>query len=74
MNTKTLETSALQLPAQERAALAHKLLLSLEDQSESDISQAWETEAQRRAQQIRLGETTTLPAQDVHTAAQSLLK
>jgi putative addiction module component (TIGR02574 family) len=74
MNAKTLESTALHLPAQERAALAHKLLLSLEDQSESDIRLAWEAEAQRRAQQIRTGETTTLPAQDVRIAAQSLLK
>ncbi len=31
MNTETLEQNALHLPAQQRAELAHKLLLSLEE-------------------------------------------
>eukprot|EP01031_Cornospumella_fuschlensis_P022296 gene22296-27259_t len=49
MNHQTLEHSALHLPVHERAALAHKLLISLEYQSTADIEKAWHAEAQRRA-------------------------
>lgn len=41
MNTDTLEDTALHLPPQQRAELAHKLLLSLEEQNEDEIAQAW---------------------------------
>lgn len=74
MDTDTLEATALHLPAAERAALAHKLLLSLEVQSESDIEQAWHAEAQRRADQIIRGESTTLSAEEAQAAARALLK
>ncbi len=40
MNTETIEQAALHLPMQQRAELAHKLLLSLEDQSEDEIAEA----------------------------------
>jgi hypothetical protein len=33
MNTETLEDAALHLPLKQRAELAHKLLLSLEDKN-----------------------------------------
>ena len=41
MDTATIEREALHLPVLERAKLAHKLLLSQEDMSDSEIEDAW---------------------------------
>jgi putative addiction module component (TIGR02574 family) len=74
MNTQTLEHSALHLPAHERAALVHKLLISLEDQSTADIEKAWDAEAQRRAIQIKQGQSTTVSSDEASAAARTLLR
>ncbi len=74
MNTQTLEHSALHLPVHERAALARKLLMSLEDQSSTDIEKAWHAEAQRRAHQISQGESDTVSSEDASAAAHALLR
>lgn len=74
MNTQSLEQSVLHLPLQERAAWAHKLLVSLEDQSTADIEKAWHTEAQRRANQITQNQTDTVSSEDASAAARALLR
>lgn len=74
MNTETLEQTALDLPVQQRAELAHKLLLSLEDQNEDEIARAWHAEAMRRAAEIDSGVADTVSAEDARDAAQSLLR
>lgn len=74
MTADTLEDSALHLPPQQRAQLAHKLLLSLEEQSEEEIAQAWSAEAQRRAADIDSGLATPVSAEEVRAAARSLLR
>ncbi len=40
MNIETLEHTVLNLPMQQHAELAHKLLFSLEDQEEDEIAEA----------------------------------
>ena len=74
MTADTLEDSALHLPPQQRAQLAHKLLLSLEEQSEEEIAQAWSAEAQHRAADIDSGLATPVSAEEVRAAARSLLR
>ncbi len=74
MNHQTLEHSALHLPVHERAALAHKLLISLEDQSTADIEKAWHAEAQRRALQIAQGQSTSVSSEEASAAARALLR
>ena len=74
MNTETLEQTVLHLPMQQRAELAHKLLLSLEDQSEDEVAQAWHAEAARRAAEIDSGQADTVSAEDARAAAQTLLR
>jgi len=74
MNADSIESSALHLSASERAKLAHKLLLSLDEQSEADIAQAWTAEAVRRADQINKGLVETISAQEAQTAALNILK
>jgi len=54
-----LLTDALALPARERAKIAHELLLSLDEGADADAAEAWVTELERRAAEIRSGTTTT---------------
>ena len=45
MTAETIEEAALHLPEQQRAQLAHKLLLSLDPQSETEIAKEWRNAA-----------------------------
>lgn len=74
MNTETIEDTALHLPLQQRAELAHKLLLSLEEQSEDEIAEAWRVEALRRSAEIDSGLVDTVSSEEVSAAARALLK
>lgn len=74
MNTDTIEDTALHLPPQQRAELAHKLLLSLEEQSEAEIAEAWRAEALRRAAEIDSGLDAAVSAEEVGAAARALLR
>ena len=74
MNTETIEDTLLHLPPQQRAELAHKLLLSLEEQSEDEIAEAWRVEALRRSAEIDSGSADTVSSEEVSAAASALLK
>jgi len=74
MNTETLEQVVLHLPMQQRAELAHKLLLSLEEQSEDEIAEAWRVEALRRSAEIDSGSVKTISAEEASAAIRLLLK
>lgn len=74
MIADSMEDAVLHLPPQQRAELARKLLLSLENQSEDEIAEAWRIEAQRRSAEIDNGTVDTLSAEDVHAAARALLQ
>ena len=54
-----LLSSALALPVQERAKIAHELLLSLDDGSDTDAAGAWAAELERRASEVHAGTVTT---------------
>ncbi|MDP2879138.1 MAG: addiction module protein [Sulfuricella sp.] len=74
MTIDTVEDIALHLPPQQRAELAHKLLLSLEEQNEDEIAEAWRVEALRRAAEIDSGLVDTVSAEEVRAAARALLR
>jgi len=74
MDPTTIEREALHLPVSDRAKLAHKLLLSLEDMSEPEIEQAWLDEAVRRAAEIDQGLVQLIPAEEVSRKARALLR
>ena len=73
-NTETIEHTVLNLPMQQRAELAHKLLLSLEDQDEDEIAEAWRVEALRRSAEIDNGSVKTISAEEASAAVRLLLK
>ncbi len=74
MNPTTIEREALHLPALDRAKLAHKLLLSLEEMSDPEIEEAWLNEAERRAAEIGQGLVQLIPAEEVSRKARALLR
>jgi hypothetical protein len=55
MNAKTVEEEALELPVEERARLAERLLESLDGLPERDVENLWLEVAERRAQGIDEG-------------------
>ena len=74
MDPTTVEHEALRLSPEERAKLAHKLLLSLDTLSEEELEHAWLIEADRRARELDRGETQPIPAEEVRRKARALLR
>ncbi len=61
MSTTALKicVDALSLPRKARADLAHRLLVSLEDENaDPKIEDAWKAEAERRFENLKAGRTT----------------
>ncbi len=63
-----IRAEALQLSEEERAQLAHSLILSLDDKgagADNDWEALWEVELNRRIAEIDAGESPGRPAEDV---------
>jgi len=74
VNIQELEAEALKLDPKARARLAGKLLSSLEELSEEEVTQLWAEEAQRRDAQMDADPDSELPAEDVLRDAWSSFK
>jgi putative addiction module component (TIGR02574 family) len=74
MDLQTLEKEALRLSAEDRAALAQRLLLSLDDLPPGELDEAWLSEAHRRARQLDRGEVQPIAADEVRRKAAALLR
>lgn len=74
MDTSKIESVVLHLPVEERARLAQKLLLSLEDLPPAELDNLWLDEAERRAGDIDDGKVQLVPADEVARKARALLK
>lgn len=65
---KQLEAEALELSSQERAQLARRLLVSLDEDVDDDpaeVERAWEEEIRRRLQEVEAGTAELIPAEQV---------
>lgn len=71
---KKIETEILNLPAQERAFLADRLLSSLDENALSEVDIAWVAEAERRYDEYKQGKRKGTPADKVFEEAEKLLK
>jgi hypothetical protein len=60
-----VEEEALHLKLDDRAALAAKLLRSLEGISEAENERLWLAEAERRQREIQSGQVEALPGEEV---------
>ena len=67
-----LEAEALKLTADERAALAQRLLASLEEGAEND--EAWAVEVDRRIAEIESGAVPLIPIADALAQVRAALK
>ena len=74
MDAKEIETEALSLPSEERASLAHRLLLSLEELSEAEFERLWAEESSRRLANVDSGGPASIPADEVAKKARALLR
>lgn len=74
MDTAQIENEALSLPVEERASLAHRLLLSLEDIAEPEFDRLWGEESALRAAEADTGRVQTVSAEEVARKARALLK
>jgi hypothetical protein len=79
-NLEDVLKDALVLDARERAALAEKFLASLAEQQddgnldEAEAERLWAREAQQRLEAYRAGRAIPVPAEQVHTKAEKLLR
>jgi putative addiction module component (TIGR02574 family) len=71
---KQLEAEALELSSRERAQLAHRLIVSLDDDVEDDpaeVERAWEDEIRRRLAEVDAGTAELIPAEEVFAELRS---
>jgi Putative addiction module component len=74
-SAQDLLTQALELPINERATIAHQLLLSLDSEPYDDgCDSAWEEEIVARVQRLEQGLTETLDWRTGHEAIRSKLR
>ena len=66
--------SALSLNVDDRAAVAEKLLASLDDLNEEQSDRLWTEEASRRREQFREGRAGAVEAHDVAKKAKKLFR
>jgi putative addiction module component (TIGR02574 family) len=74
MNLPQIESEALGLPVQDRAALAQRLLLSLEDVSEAEFERLWADESVRRVAEFDAGNSLSISGEEVAKKARDLLR
>ncbi len=60
-----MKNEALSLPEDDRAKLAHELIMSLDEGIDSDADNTWEAEISRRVQEIKDGTAKGRPAEEV---------
>jgi putative addiction module component (TIGR02574 family) len=73
-NLAELFKTALSLDVHDRAALAERLLASLEELSEQEADRLWAEEAQRRLEEYRAGRASAVSASEVAEKAERLFR
>ena len=69
-----LAKQARSLALEERAQLAQELMVSVEQESDPDVQQAWESEVASRIAKYERGEARLIPAEEVFAAARRLTR
>jgi len=71
---RDLESQLLELPPEDRARLATKLISSLEVEADAGAERAWLIEAERRLDELESGNVQGVPADTVFEKARSTFK
>ena len=58
-------SKAHNLSPSERAELAHELIVSLDDVKDKELEMAWDTEIERRIEEIKSGRAKGRPAEEI---------
>jgi putative addiction module component (TIGR02574 family) len=74
MSIQDLEKAALNLSLKERAQLAHRLLVSLDEPSNEENEKLWFEVAERRVQELRSGKIEGIPTEDVLSDVRAKLR
>jgi len=72
--TRDIESQLLELPPEDRARLAAKLISSLAIEADANAERAWLIEAERRLDELESGDGQGVPADTVFEKARSMLK
>lgn len=72
-NIEELTKETMALDIEDRAALAGRLILSLDEPTPSELERMWLEESERRLEAYRAGRTQGIPADDVFRRALSEL-
>lgn len=73
VDPKAVEGEAMKLSLEQRAALAERLILSLDAPSEAENLHLWVQEAERRLKELREGSASDVPAEEVFRRARAAL-
>lgn len=71
-----IEVQALTLPPEERAELIHRLIISLDGETEAspdEIAKAWDAEIARRVADIDAGRVELIPAEKVFADIEAII-
>ena len=74
MKKEQIEIEVMSLSMSQKAELASKLLISLDQESEPDIEESWLVEAKRRARELESGSIKPISAEVVRKKVQALLR
>ena len=75
MTTAELRANVLSLPTEERAALAHDLIASLDAEDPDPNADAlWAAEIERRSREVTEGKVALVDADEVHAEAARRLR
>lgn len=72
-NIEALAKETMALDIEDRALLAGKLLLSLDEPTSSEVERLWLDEAERRLEDYRAGKVQGIPADEIFRRAISEL-
>lgn len=73
---KEVEQELLSLPQRERAELAHRLIVSLDEGKDDDVDAYWRDELDRRQREIEIenGTAELIPAEEAMRRARAALR
>ena len=73
-SAREIESKALQLPPEQRARLAQRLVSSLDQESDPGAEQVWFAEAERRLDELEYVKVASIPAEQVLEKTRSTLR
>ena len=71
---REVESQALKLSRRERARLAQRLILSLDEEVDADAERLWLAEAERRLADLRSRKVAAIPAERVIRKVRAALR